>query len=84
MTFQLMKASPPRRIRSSSPAITRKLLLICFSPSAAHPGVKNLFLLYCTFRQSTRLLILPSPNQNRPPCQRIQPAPQHEQHRLRL
>ena len=66
------------------PAITRKLLLLCPSPSAARPAVKNLFLLYCTFRQNTRQLILPAPNQNRPPCQRIQPAPQHEQHRLRL
>lgn len=26
-------------------AITRKLLLICLSPSAANPGVKNPFLL---------------------------------------
>lgn len=26
------------------PAITRKLLLICLSPSAARPAVKNLFL----------------------------------------
>jgi hypothetical protein len=27
------------------PAITRKLLLICLSPSAARPAVKNRFLL---------------------------------------
>lgn len=66
------------------PAITRKLLLICLSPSAARPAVKNPYLLYCAFCRYTRLLILPSPNQNRPPCQRIQPAPQHQQHRLRL
>lgn len=66
------------------PAITRKLLLICPSPSAARPAVKNLYLLYSAFGRCTRQLILPSPNQNRPPCQRIQTAPQHQQHRLRL
>lgn len=66
------------------PAITRKLLLICPSPSAARPAVKNLYLLYSAFCRCRRQLILPAPNQNRPPCQRIQPAPQHEQHRLRL